>query len=136
MKYYGKPDYNAIKDSLDFDIPDTFDGKNIEVIMEHFTDDMDEVKKNLEAQKVIAANTGASPGEENDLTSVFFNRFTEDLEDKVREILEKKDIEVIKELCRQKKIRIGHNPSKDFLIDKIMFNIKKDTAREVHYEEV
>lgn len=135
MDNYGKPNFNAIKKNLGVDIPDTFTGKNIEVIIEHFTDNLDEVKKNLEAQKIIAANIGSTAGEENDITSVFFNRFTEDLEDKVKEILEKKDIEYIKELCRQKKIRIGHNPSKEFLIDKIMFNMKKDAAREVHYEE-
>lgn len=133
---YGTKNYEAICRTSSLEIPDTFTGRNFEVITTHIVDDMEEVRKNLEAQKVIAANMSADPGEENDLSNIFFNKFTETLEEKIRENLEKKDLELIKELCRQKKIRIVPGASKEFLIDKLMFHMKKTSVRDVEYTPV
>lgn len=135
-KYHDTDMYKKIVSTSSFEVPDSFTGRNFEVIMANkYTDDVDEIRKNLEAQKVIASDMVAKPGEENDLGSIFFNKFTETLEDKVKEILDNKDIEMIKELCRKKKIRIAPNSTKEFLVDKLMHNIRKDAAREVEYQD-
>lgn len=131
---YGTSGYEKILNTSSIDVPDTFTGRNFEVITSNnMTDSVEVIKEILEAQKIIAANLAASPGEEESLTSIFFNKFTETLEDKIKERLESKDIDLIKELCRQKKIRIIPNATKESLIDKLMYSIKKDTARGIEY---
>lgn len=131
---YATSGYEKILNTSSIDVPDTFTGRNFEVITSNnITDTVGAIKENLEAQKIIAANLAASPGEEESLTSIFFNKFTETLEDKIKERLESKDIDLIKELCRQKKIRITPNATKESLIDKLMYSIKKDTARGIEY---
>lgn len=133
---YGKDIYKKLVDSLPFEVPDTFTGRNFEVIFDMVENDTDEIKENLKTQKIIATSLVSSPGEENDLTSVFFNVFTENLEDKLREVLEAKEEYAIKELCRQKNIRIPPSATKSFLVDKILHAIKKNAAREIEYEVV
>ena len=133
--YENKSVYDKILKSIDFPVPDEFTGRNFDVILEHYTDNLEEVKEKLELQKVIAANMTADPGEENDITSIFFNRFTEDLQHKLRELLLKRTDTEIKDLCRTRKIRIAPNASKEFLVDKILHDMKLDVVREVEYEE-
>jgi hypothetical protein len=133
---YGSSKYGKIVESLKFDVPDTFTGRNFDAITKNFVvpnETLESVKENLEAQKIIAANMNARPEDEDNLESIFFNRLTEDIEDKVRAILENKPIEMIKELCRQKKIRISPGASKEFLVDKLMRNIVKESTRVIEY---
>lgn len=125
---YGTDKYDKVVKSTEYYVPETFTGRNFEVITSHFTEDVEGAKRVLEAQKVIAANMDASPGSESDITSVFVNKFTEDLESKMRDLLESKDDRMIKELCRQKHIRIAPGASKELLIDRIMHTIKKTVA--------
>ena len=133
--YENKSMYEKIVKSVDFDVPDEFTGRNFDVIMQNYTDNVDEVKERLELQKVIAANMTADPGEENDIKSIFFNRFTEDLHDKVKELLMKRTDMEIKDLCRTRHIRIAPNATKEFLVNKILHDMKLDVARQVEYEE-
>ena len=133
--YDNKSMYEKIVKNLDFPVPDEFTGRNFDVILENYTDNIEEVKEKLELQKVIAANMVADPGEENDITSIFFNRFTEDLQHKLRELLLKRSDTEIKDLCRTRKIRIAPNATKEFLVDKILHDMKLDVVREVEYEE-
>lgn len=129
---YGTDKYEKIVKSTDYEVPETFTGRNFEVITNNVTDDIGEAKRVLEAQKVIAANMDATPGTETDITSVFVNKFTEDLETKMRELLESKDERMIKELCRQKHIRIAPGASKELLIDRIMHTIRKTVAYDIN----
>lgn len=132
--YSNKPLYKKVVDSIGFRVPEEFTGRNFDVILEHYCDNVEDVKEHLELQKVLAANMVADPGEENDLTSIFFNRFTEDLQQKLRELLLKRSESEIKDLCRTKKIRIAPNSTKEFLVDKILHSMKLDIVREVEYE--
>lgn len=135
--YLGDPSYDKIVESLPFDVPDTFTGRNFEVITCQFnTDEIDKLKENLELQKAVASNINAKAGEEDDLTSIFFNKITETLEEKVREILNKKSLEMIRELCRKKEIRVSPSATKESLIDRIMANMKLNSVREVEYYDV
>lgn len=133
--YDNKTMYEKIVKSMDFPVSEEFTGRNFDVITENFTDNIDEVKEKLELQKTIAASMVADPGEENDITSIFFNRFTEDLQHKLRELLLNRSEKDIKDLCRLRKIRIAPNSSKEYLVDKILHDMKVDVAREVEYEE-
>lgn len=133
--YDNKSMYEKIVKNLDFPVPDEFTGRNFDVILENYTDNIEEVKEKLELQKVIAANMVADPGEENDITAIFFNRFTEDLQHKLKELLLKRSDTEIKDLCRTRKIRIAPNATKEFLVDKILHDMKLDVVREVEYEE-
>lgn len=133
--YENKSMYEKVVKSVEFDVPDEFTGRNFDVIIENLADNIEEVKEKLELQKVIAANMSANPGEENDITSIFFNRFTEDLCCKLKELLLNRSESDIKDLCRTKKIRISPNATKEFLVDKILHSMKLDVAREVEYEE-
>lgn len=126
--------YNSILLSLPFDVPETFTGRNFHTIIDNcILGDIDEVKEHLEVQKSLAANMSAKPGTENNLESIFFNRFTEDLEDKLRELLLKKDEDYLKNICRNKGIRIVPHSTKNLLVDKIMHSIKIDSSRRVDY---
>ena len=135
--YLGEPSYDKIVESMPFDVPDTFTGRNFEVITCQFnTDEIDKLRENLELQKAVASNINAKAGEEDDLTSIFFNKITETLEEKVREILNKKSLEMIRELCRKKEIRVSPSATKESLIDRIMANMKLGSTREVEYYDV
>lgn len=131
--YENKPLYQKIVASLDFDVPESFDGKDFDCIVSQYGDE-EEIKKQLELQKVIAASMAAKPGEENDITAIFFNRFTEDLESKVKEMLLKRDDDSIKDMCRAKEIRIAPKASKEMLVDKLLHAMKLKVARTVEYQ--
>ena len=131
--YDDKPTYNRIVSSMDFDIPEEFDGENFEVILRNIGN-IDEIKEKLELQKGVAAVLTADAGAENDFLSMFFNRFTEDLETKVEEQLMERTEDDIKDLCRSKGIRIGIGASKASLVKKILHELKLDTKRIVEYE--
>lgn len=133
--YNDKTTYEKIVESLSFDVPDEFTGRNYLTIVSNYTDDLEKTKETLELQKVVAVNMTSKVGEENDLKSIFFNRFTEDLEDKLKEMLLNRSENDIKDLCRKKHIRIAPGSSKEMLVSKIIHEMKIDTAREVEYIE-
>lgn len=132
--YNDKSVYEKIVKSLPFEVPEEFDGTDFKVLI-HNIGDIDEIKENLEAQKQIAATMAADPGEENDIKSIFFNRFTEELEDKVRELLMKRSDDDIKDMCRAKRIRILPGSTKEQLVAKIMKDMRISAKRAVTYEE-
>ena len=134
---YGTPVYDKIVNTLPYSVPEEFTGRNFEVIISNFTGDLslDEIKENLEVQKAIAVGMNTDSGDEDsDFKSVFFNRFTEDLKDKVKENLMSKSEDIIKEICRNKKIRISPKYSKEFLVDKILLSMHIDNDRRIEYE--
>lgn len=132
--YSNKAMYQKVVATSEFSVPDEFTGRNFDVILNNYCDNIDEVKEKLELQKIVAAGMCASPGEENDLTSIFFNRFTEDLKEKLKELLLKREDNDIKDLCRNYKIRIAPNSTKEFLIAKILHAMKIDVAKVIEYQ--
>lgn len=133
--YSNKSLYKKIVDTSDFPVPEEFTGRNFDVIITNYCDNYDEVKEKLELQKIVAAGMCATPGEENDLTSIFFNKFTESLKEKLTELLLKRSDSDIKDLCRNYKIRIAPNSTKEFLVEKILHAMKVDVARVVEYQQ-
>lgn len=134
---YGTPVYDKIVKTLPYKVPEEFTGRNFDVITSNFTGELslDEIKQNLEVQKAIAVGMNTdSADDDSDFKSVFFNRFTEDLKDKVKESLMNKSEEIIKEICRNKQIRISPKYSKEFLVDKILLSMHIDNNRRVEYE--
>lgn len=132
--YDNKEMYEKIVKSLPFDVPGEFDGTDFKCIIRNIGD-VDTIREKLELQKGIAATMAADPGEENDIQSIFFNHFTEDLEDKVRELLMKRTEDDIKDMCRSKRIRILPGSTKKILVDKIIRDIRLDSKRKiVEYE--
>lgn len=130
----GKDEYDKMLKYLSYDVPEEFNGRNFEVIYNNSIDgDIDVVKKELEAKKIVAANLNAKPGRENDINSIFFNKFTEDLEEKLRELLLSKENEVLRNICRNRGVRVSPKSTKEFLVDKILHSMKIDSAR-VEYE--
>lgn len=134
ITYYGKEEYEGVVKSLGFDIPDEFDGEDIAPIVRNIGD-VDKIRERLEMQKNIAATIKSDPGEENDITSVFFNRFTEDLQSKVKELLLKRTDDDIKDMCREKGIRITKTATRESLVDKILHEMKLDVKRVKDYDD-
>ena len=126
-----KKTYEKILATIDFDVPDDFDGIHLEPILQNYGD-VEAIKEKLELQKVVAASLN-SRVEDDDLKSVFFNRFTEDLESKVREILMSRTETNIKDVCRTKRIRISPSATKESLVEKILHEMRLDCARTVEY---
>lgn len=135
--YSNKDLYRKIVNTSDFPVPNEFTGRNFDVIITNYCDNYDEVKEKLELQKIVATGMCAAPGEENDLTSIFFNKFTESLKQKMTELLLKRSDDDIKDMCRNYKIRIAPSSTKEFLVEKILHAMKVDTAsRIVEYQSV
>jgi hypothetical protein len=130
-----KSTYEKVVKSLDFTVPESFDGKNVECITKNIGD-VDAIKERLVLQEQTAAVMGADPGTEHDILSIFFNRFTEDMEDKVRDLLLKRNIDDIKDVCREKGIRILPGSTKEALVNKILHEMRLDARRMVDYEDV
>lgn len=134
--YSNKALYQKIVNTTDFYVPETFTGRNFDVIITNYCDDIEAVKEKLELQKVVASGMNADPGEENDLKSIFFNRFTESLRDKLKSLLLKRTDNDIRDMCRTYRVRISPNSTKDLLVEKLLHAMKVDVAREVEYQDV
>ena len=130
--YSNKPMYEKIVSSLDFDIPDDFDGVHLDPILSNYGD-KDEIKEKLELQKTVAISLNSSV-EDDDIKSIFFNKFTEDLESKVKDLLMSRSDTNIKDICRTKEIRIPPNSTKESLVQKILHSMRLDCAKVVEYE--
>ena len=130
---YGTPAYDKIIEKIDYPIPPEFDGKDVQVIVRNIGD-VDVIKDTLETQKHVAAVMTAEPGTENDFLTMFFNRFTEDLESKVEEKLLSRSLDDIKDVCRSKGIRIAPGASKESLVKKILHELRLDAKRTVEYQ--
>jgi len=128
-----KAAYKKVVKSLDIDIPEEFDGKDFNIILRN-VGNIDKIHERLELQKGIVATMMAEPGTENDFTTMFWNRFTESLEDKVRDLLMKRSENDIKDLCRAKTVRITPGSTKEQLVDKILHELKLTAQRIVEYE--
>lgn len=128
-----KDEYRKVVRSLDIDIPKEFDGKDFDIILRNYGD-INKIRERLELQKGIVATMLADPGTENDITTMFWNKFTENLEDKVRDLLMKRSENDIKDLCRAKTIRISPGSTKEQLVDKILHELKLTAQRIVEYE--
>ena len=128
---FGTSNYDIIKEQFGYNIPESFDGTNPSVIWEQITDDIDDAKKTLEAQKIIVQDLNTKAGMNDSIESIFFNKFTETLEEKLEYILNQKDIKVIKELCKQKGISVNRNNTKEFLVKKIIREIKKNSSEKI-----
>lgn len=135
VETYGTPLYEKTRVSVPFDVPDKFDGIHLDCIVKNIGD-VSAIKEKLELEKTIAASMQARPGEEESFKDLFFNRFTETLEDKVREQLQKRTMDDIKDICRDRGLRISPSATKEMLIDNIIHSIKLYTAKCVDYEEV
>lgn len=131
--YNDKPKYEKIVKSLPFGVSDEFDGENIDCIVNNIGN-VDEIRERLVLQEQTAAAMAADPGTENDFLSVFFNRFTEDMEDKVKELLMKRSEDDIKDVCRSKGIRIVPGTSKKVLVDKILHELRLDVRRMIEWD--
>lgn len=131
--YYGKEEYPAIVKTIGFEIPDEFDGEDVTAIVKNIGN-VDKIRERLEMQKEVAATMNAEPGEETDITTIFFNRFTEDLQSKVKELLMRRTDDDIKDMCRERGIRITKSSSKELLIDKILHEMKLDRKRVKDYD--
>lgn len=127
--------YEKIIKSIHIEVPEEFNGRNFDCILSQSIVNIDVVKENLELQKTVAADMCADPGEEDNLKSIFFNRFTEDLESKLKSLLMKRSDDDIKDICRAKQIRIAPGASKQMLVDKILHNMRLNSVREVEYVE-
>lgn len=135
VETYGTPLYEKTRVSVPFDVPDKFDGIHLDCIVKNIGD-VSAIKEKLELEKTIAASMQARPGEEESFKDLFFNRFTETLEDKVREQLQKRTMDDVKNICRDRGLRISPSATKEMLIDNIIHSIKLYTAKCVDYEEV
>lgn len=134
LTFDNKPLYRKVVASLDFPVPEEFDGSDFTCILQNIGD-RKKIKEQLEFQKGIAAELRANANDDEDaLINIYFNRFTESLEDKVREALLKRDIEAIKEICRTRKIRIGINATKESLVDRILQSMRLTSNRIIRYE--
>lgn len=132
--YYGKEVYDKIVASLDYTIPEEFDGSDFRCILRNYGDH-DAIAERLETQKLVAADMMRTPGEEDDLKSMFFNRFTEDLEHKVRDVLMERSERAIKDMCRERGIRITSTATKAILVDRIIHEMRINSHRVVEYQE-
>jgi hypothetical protein len=134
VKYYDdKPTYEKIVKTIEFEVPEEFNGKNVRCIVDNIGD-VEAIREKLVLQEQVAATISADPGKENDIVSIFFNRFTEDLEDKVKDLLLQRDLEDIKDICRDKRIRILPGATKDSLVEKILHEMRLNSRRVVEYE--
>lgn len=131
--YYGEEVYDKIVATLDYKIPKEFDGSDFRCILRNYGE-YDKIKERLELQKLIAADMMKTPGEEDDLKSMFFNRFTEDLEHKVRDVLMGRSERAIKDMCRERGIRITSTATKATLVDRIIHEMRLDSHRVVEYQ--
>lgn len=127
---YGTPIYDRLVKSLDFEVPKEFDGTNIDVIVKNIGD-VDKIKEKLELEKGVAVSLSASADAEETFGEMFFNRFTEVMEEQVKEMLHKRDFDEIKEVCRNKGIRIAPHSTKDTLINDIIHNMRMDSAKSI-----
>lgn len=132
--YYGEDAYDKIVATLDYKIPDEFDGSDFRCILRNYGN-REEIVERLETQKLIAADMMKTPGEDDDLKTMFFNRFTEDLEHKVRDVLMERSERAIKDMCRERGIRITSTATKDTLVNRIIHEMKIDSHRVVEYQE-
>ncbi len=119
--------------TLEIEVPDEFDGHNFECVIRNYGD-INEIQDKLRAQEEVAAMINKSPGENEDIKSVFYNRFTESLEDKVIELLLNRSDDDIKDMCRARNIRIVPGSSKEMLVDKILHDMRLSSQRRVEYE--
>lgn len=131
--YYGEDVYDKILATLDYKVPKEFDGTDFRCILRNYGN-YDEIVERLEIQKAIAADMMKTPGEEDDLKSMFFNRFTEDLEHKVRDVLMERSERTIKDMCRERGIRITTTATKATLVDRIIHEMRIDSHRVVDYQ--
>ena len=90
---------------------------------------IDDIKKKLEWEKYYDPEFNWNSG-------LFYknNRFTEDLEYKVKELLMSRNDDSVKDICRTKNIRISPSATKESLVTKILHALKLDCARTVEYE--
>lgn len=132
ITYYGKDEYQGVVNTIGFEVPTEFDGDNVVPIIKSIGD-VEKIRERLEIQKGIAASLNADPGEENDITAIFFNRFTEDLQSKVKDLLMRRSDDAIKDMCREKGVRITKTATKENLVDKILHEMRLDTRRVKEY---
>lgn len=132
VELYGTPVYDKLVKSLDFTVPAEFDGTNLDIIVQNIGD-VDKIKEKLDLEKGVVAAMSATINMEETFGEIFFNRFTETMEDKVKEALHKRTFDEIKDICRSKEIRIAPLSTKETLINDIIHDMRLDSVRSVTY---
>lgn len=132
--FHNKELYQKVLKSINFEVPEDFDGEDFEVILKNYGD-RQKIIDQLEVQKNIVTQMLAGIGEDPEaLENIYYNRITEQMEDALRETLLRRSLEDLKEMCRMKKIRIGLNATPEQLVEKILSSMKLTSKRIVEYE--
>lgn len=115
-----------------FDIPMEYNGDFTTILN---SGDVEEIKAILDMQKPVAVNMVSNElnGDDDLLSEMFYNKYTETMESRLREVLSTKDQHDLARLAKMYGERANSRNTKEEVIDKIINGIRRK-SKKVKYD--